>query len=91
MPLYYPGRVGVGGLRVRVRLSVGMCVCVCVCVIKKHGCLQLTVQKAPQKLFKTLGFAILILQKTPRKSREPCAECYRHAFLIASQPIRTIR
>ena len=55
----------------RVGLSVGMCVC----RQKNTAVLHLTLQKAPQNIFKTLGLVIPILVKTPKKSGEPCVEC----------------
>ena len=53
--------------------SVGRCVCVCVCVSSKNTAVYcLTVQKAPQNIFITLGRAIHILRKMPTKSLETC-------------------
>ena len=69
-------------------LSVGLSVRVS---SKNTAVLHLTLQKAPQNIFKTLALMIPILGKTPKKSGEPCVECNGRAFQLASLLIGTLR
>ena len=71
-------RLGIRGLYIRRIGSVGR-----VCVVKNTAVLN-------QRIFKMLGWSILILGKTPTKSGEPCVECNGHAFQLASLLIRVM-